>query len=1036
MEREIEPRSPSEAGSRILQWTGFLILLLGLVLRLAQLDFQPLWWDEGYSVWFATHPLGQMAALTAEDIHPPLYYALLHGWIQLFGPGPSALRLLSVLFGALAIAAVYLAGRQLTGNPRLALLAAFLLAINPFHVFYSQEIRMYGLVALLSTGVLVVAWRVLMYDGRWTMDDGRRSYVVHRTSYILYIALTSLALYTQYYAAFLPLGLTLYAAWRWRRDLRALARWLMAQAVVALLYLPWILYATPKLIPYISQKVIADADRPLGPLMYTAKHLAAFLVGHLEGALHPWWPAALLLLLPLGLGWWLIAAQRMASGESANQRISEWRISESANQRINESANGESPTNAHTLPSPHSRFDIPHSTFDIPHSTFHIRHSTFHIRHSTFTFLATVILTALILGWLISLRAPFFPERGERLLILALPAFVLLMALSLEALWQRWRTIGYVTLGGLIAVSAASLAAFYTVPRYADDDYRPLIAQTVQQGLPEDVVYCVYPWQVGYWRAYGVASGPTAVLTPQTEWGSAVATFLDVTLARGRVWFPAHLALGAILESRVESHLAENGLLFFNRWYGPNTRLSAWTNAAIHPTDFAKADADLRFALPQGGRLTLRGVSGLTAATPAANSVTPVELIWEADERPPVLAASIRLTDDLGQIWAQHDYEPVGRIANFGSGISDLISATTQQFAIRNPQSAIYRAADRLGLLIPVGTPPGRYHVELVLQTKGSARPLDVFAADGKSLGTAARLYDLDVTPADRPLGPERLPIAVHRAVDMGDGLRFLGYSADARPYIPGELRRVNLFWQATAPPKAEYFAFVQMLGRDGVPVALWEAPAGAAYPTSAWEPGTLMRTQAALRVPPSVPDGRYRLIAGLFRAEDKTRLRTASGADYILLGDVAVKGRPHRMTPPEAGHPADVTFGGLARLIGYDLALPADDIAPGTSFELTLHWQALAASDRPYAVFVHLVDEAGTIRGYGDAEPGNGAFPTPGWLSGEYLADVHTVSVAADTLSGMYRLAVGFYDPASGERLKTPEGGDEVVLEKLIKVR
>ena len=44
----------------------------------------------------------------------------------------------------------------------------------------------------------------------------------------------------------------------------------------------------------------------------------------------------------------------------------------------------------------------------------------------------------------------------------------------------------------------------------------------------------------------------------------------------------------------------------------------------------------------------------------AANAVTPISLQWRADEPPPVLGVSVRLTDALGQIWAQHDYEPLG----------------------------------------------------------------------------------------------------------------------------------------------------------------------------------------------------------------------------------------------------------------------------------------------------------------------------------------------------------------------------------------
>ena len=68
------------------------ITLLALALRVVRLDFQPLWWDEGYSVWFAYQPIGDMLRLTALDIHPPLYYALLGAWSQVFGWGPVSLR--------------------------------------------------------------------------------------------------------------------------------------------------------------------------------------------------------------------------------------------------------------------------------------------------------------------------------------------------------------------------------------------------------------------------------------------------------------------------------------------------------------------------------------------------------------------------------------------------------------------------------------------------------------------------------------------------------------------------------------------------------------------------------------------------------------------------------------------------------------------------------------------------------------------------------------------------------------------------------
>ncbi len=599
-----EPRFLGETGVLIL------VLMLALALRVLRLDFQPLWWDEGYSVWFATHPLGQMAALTAEDIHPPLYYALLHGWTQLFGAGPVALRLLSVVIGTLTIPAIYLAGRRLFGRGRVPLLAAFLLAINPLHVFYSQEVRMYGLVALLSVGIMAAAWRLFDAETR-RQGDAEKLAVSPRprvsASLPVYILLTTLALYTQYYAIFLPLGLTFYAAWRWRRDVRALGRWLAAQVVVALLYLPWVLYAAPKLVPYVSQKIVADADRPLGFITYAARHLAAFLAGHLEGPLAPWWPLALILLLPLAVGWWLIYRRQSADGrrQTADSRqqsaVSTGQLADGGRRSA---VGGRQTSNAESRPSA-------------------VQPPTSNLQP-----LISIVLTALALGWLISLRAPFFPERGERLLILALPAFMLLAAAGLDALRGRWRIAGYVMVGCVIAASAASLTAFYTVPRYTGDDYRPLIARTTEQGLPEDTVFCVYPWQVGYWRSYGRPNGPTAVLTPATKWDPAVSAALDAALERGRAWFPAHLALGAILETEIEAHLAERAVPFLNQWHGPGTRLSAWANAATNSTNFTKEDMGIRFALPGGGTLSLQAISGSTAAVPAANAVTPLALTW------------------------------------------------------------------------------------------------------------------------------------------------------------------------------------------------------------------------------------------------------------------------------------------------------------------------------------------------------------------------------------------------------------------------
>ncbi|MCC7352222.1 MAG: glycosyltransferase family 39 protein, partial [Anaerolineae bacterium] len=209
-----------------------ILLAVAFLLRVFRLDFQPLWWDEGYSVWFATSPLGEMLADTAHDIHPPLYYALLHGWIVLAGAQPEILRLFSVMVGTLTVALMYAVGRWLAGE-RAGLVAAILLVINPFHVSYSQEVRMYGLVAFFSLASTGLAARLIAEQAE-KREKRARGWLL----WAGYVAVTAAAMYSQYYAAFLPLAQTGYVLAQGRRARSVLIPWLAAQAALALLYLP------------------------------------------------------------------------------------------------------------------------------------------------------------------------------------------------------------------------------------------------------------------------------------------------------------------------------------------------------------------------------------------------------------------------------------------------------------------------------------------------------------------------------------------------------------------------------------------------------------------------------------------------------------------------------------------------------------------------------------------------------------------------------------------------------------------------------
>jgi len=230
--------------------------------------------------------------------------------------------------------------------------------------------------------------------------------------------------------------------------------------------------------------------------------------------------------------------------------------------------------------------------------------------------------------------------------------------------------------------------------------------------------------------------------------------------------------------------------------------------------------------------------------------------------------------------------------------------------------------------------------------------------------------------------------------------IRLLGYAVPPTPWVPGQTADVALFWEALAGGDEELVTFVQLLDREGNLAAAAEMPPTAGiFPASRWQAGDIVRDTQPLTLPAGVGDGTYRLIAGLFRAQDRARLTITQGPgrgrDFIELREVEVRGRPHSFEPPVPSHPLHARFGDTAELVGWDMATSQDAAGVGT-LRITLHWKALRDGDRAYKVFVHLYDQEGERVGQHDGVPAAGAFPTAGWVAGEYLRDEHSVLLPA----------------------------------------
>ncbi len=202
------------------------ISALSMVVRFYGIATESIWLDEATSLMLARMDIPTLVEWTALDIHPPLYYVLLHYWIGL-GESEAVVRGLSLLAGVGNVLIIYALGRELFDG-RTGLLAALLLAVSPFHIWYCQEARMYAWVTTLTSSSVLLAIKA------W-----RRPRLA---TWVGYVVVSTASLYTHYFAVFAILIQNLfflYLLLRGRADARLLRAWIASQIAVFLLFLPW-----------------------------------------------------------------------------------------------------------------------------------------------------------------------------------------------------------------------------------------------------------------------------------------------------------------------------------------------------------------------------------------------------------------------------------------------------------------------------------------------------------------------------------------------------------------------------------------------------------------------------------------------------------------------------------------------------------------------------------------------------------------------------------------------------------------------------
>lgn len=214
----------------------FIIIILLIVfsayLRFKKLTYQSLWLDELYSINLTTRSsiLKIINYCMARDVHPPFYYLSLKIWENIFGVNEYSVRFLSAVFGVLGVFSIYFLGKELFSK-RVGLFSAAILSSNYFHLYYSQEVRMYSLLFLLSTLSFLFLIKLIKAPSK--------------INAFLYITFTLSLIYTHYFGFFSFVSQIIFLVFfiltgSRHKDKIFLKHILFSVSTISILYFPWI----------------------------------------------------------------------------------------------------------------------------------------------------------------------------------------------------------------------------------------------------------------------------------------------------------------------------------------------------------------------------------------------------------------------------------------------------------------------------------------------------------------------------------------------------------------------------------------------------------------------------------------------------------------------------------------------------------------------------------------------------------------------------------------------------------------------------
>ena len=940
------------------------ITAAGLALRLFRLDGQSFWFDEAQTLFVARLPF---AEIVQRAYRPPLYHLLLHVWSLLVCDREFWLRLPSALFGAAVPPLAYLLGSRLYGR-RVGLLAALFGAISPTMLWYSQELRMYSLMALEFMVLTVLS----------PGPSSERS--VMRVSTLIALFLVEVAsLYTHYFAIpfLLWLGLASLLILVRQRRWRDLKCWLAVQVAAGLAFIPWLIVirgGRGGTEDYLTAEV--------NPVMPAVPRVREFLIQtwqfYTNGPVTPddtrvlryLWPLAAIL---LGVILVVLAALALAhvlkvgsKHPSGNDQPAQPPLPRALGSDVYLLGMVLGPLLTATL-------------------MFKLRPGIVHPRHLMMVAGPLVILLARVssVGFSLARADPRSGSRAGPRSSRRVGTRALVPALA--------RLASLITGLAFVGLFLVGLVWYFQHPERQRPDVRSLARHVEAMTQAGDVVLLPYTdYAFDYYF-----QGPAKVYHLETRVGDADLAGWLLPRIQG--------AKRAVLLRWVHSFADARDFLLWLLQANGELQSYAWDAERW----VSVYDLNAPLVVPVLGAtdvrfdpLHLRGAS-FPLSVPADQAM-PIALQWEmSGSATTALKASVKVLDPLGFTVAQAD-----RVL-----LSEQALATTDQWA------SGLSARNYYFLNLPPGTPPVTH--TLVVSVYDEKRTLDILSAEGVPVGTTKVLGQFQVEPPANP--PTAFAADTPMTVvgsELAPGLQLEGYSIHPQPVRSGEFLNVFLYWRATAGALPAYRPAIQVLSPSGEVIGSQRGDPGyGLYPFDLWREGEIVIDRRQVLISSEAESG-----------ADDVRL-SIEGQGATLLQQVMVEKSDRQLTLPAMQHSLDVQFGSVVRLKGFDLEKEA--VKHGEPPRLTLYWQAVneAPVSVSYVVFAHLLGPQNQMVAQHDGPPASARWPSTTWVKGQIITDVHELAFKDETYEGETVLEVGLYDPKTFERLKMLNGEDRVIL-------